>query len=178
MSEAAPPATTADSLFAPPGEQWQRLSPKYLTVKLIGIFIWWPILTAIAAGIVWLAVSDRWVGKWPLTLGIIVAGVLMLAWRAIRAPRWVRRWGYAEREDDVYLTRGLFSRQLTCVPYGRMQLVEVSAGPIERMLGLATVQMVTASSGGAISIPGLDRAAAEAARDRFINRGEHLQAGI
>ncbi|NLE97483.1 MAG: PH domain-containing protein [Propionibacterium sp.] len=166
------------SLFEPPVDRWERLSPKYLVVKLIGILIWWPILTGGAFAFVWFVTPDDWSGRRALLTTIVVAGVLMLAWRAIRAPFAVRRWGYAERDEDVYLTRGLLSRQLTCVPYGRMQLVEVNSGPVERLFGLATVSMVTASSSGAVSIPGLDVADAEAVRDRFINRGKHLRAGI
>lgn len=166
----------SDSLFQPPVERWERLSPKFLTVKLIGVVLGWLIviaITTIGAYVMFLDSEFSW--TWWLVLAV---GLGFLAWRVIRMPFWVKRWGYAERDEDVYLTQGLMFRRLTCVPYGRMQLVEVTAGPIERMFGLATVQMVTASSSGAISIPGLDRAAAEAVRDRFINRGQHLRAGI
>lgn len=170
--------TRVDSLFEPPVERWERLSPKYLVVKLISILITWPILFGIAFAVAWFVAPDDWNGRSALLVGIVVAGVVMLAWRAIRAPFAARRWGYAERDEDVYLTRGLMSRSLTCVPYGRMQLVEVNSGPIERLFGLATVSMITASSSGAIMIPGLELADAEAVRDRFINRGKHLRAGI
>ncbi|SDL06461.1 hypothetical protein SAMN04488242_0005 [Tessaracoccus oleiagri] len=176
MSETAP--ATVDSLFEPPVERWERLSPKYLTVKLISIFIWWPILIAILMAALWFTLPTGWEWRSPLLVAAAVISLLWLAWRAIRAPFAFRRWGYAERDEDVYITHGLLFRQLTCVPYGRMQLVEVQAGPIDRLFGLATVQMVTASSTGAVAIPGLDRADAEAVRDRFINRGKHLQAGI
>ncbi|WP_297740851.1 PH domain-containing protein [uncultured Tessaracoccus sp.] len=165
-----------DTLFAPPAEQWQPISRKYLTVKLISIAIIWTILGgAMLVGAYFAASAARM----PWIFWVALVGVLALVtWRFVRAPRVWKRWGYAERDEDVYVTQGLWHRELTCVPYGRMQLVEVSAGPIERMFGLASVQMVTASSSGSITIPGLDREAAEAIRDRFINRGQHLRAGI
>lgn len=165
-----------DTLFEPPVEQWQRLSPRFLTVKLIGALIGWGIFFAIVVGGVWLFTADTDV-SWLRWVAIGLA-VVVLVWRLVRLPRWVRNWGYAERAEDVYVTSGLLFRSLTCVPYGRMQVVEVSAGPIERALGLASIEMKTASSTGSISIPGLERAAAEALRDRFIDRGQHLRAGI
>jgi len=64
------------------------------------------------------------------------------------------------------------------VPYGRMQLVEVEAGPLDRAFRLASVKMVTSSTSGTINIPGLAAADAAALRDRLISRGEQQQAGI
>ncbi|MDU7361894.1 MAG: PH domain-containing protein [Propionibacteriaceae bacterium] len=165
-----------DTLFAPPTEYWQPISRKYLKVSIIGTAIAWTILGGgllVGAFFAADAVEMMWI-FW-VSLAVVLALVI---WSFARAPRVWKRWGYAERDEDVYITSGLMFRKLTCVPYGRMQLVEVTAGPIERMFGLASVRMVTASSSGSINIPGLDREAAEAIRDRFINRGQNLRAGI
>lgn len=161
-----------NDLFAPPGTPWQRPSPNYLKLKLIKIPIVWAILFAapVAAGFLW---GPSWLG-WAA----VAVAVVWIAWRMLRAPRVFRRWGYAERDEDVYLTSGLFMRNLTCVPYGRMQLVQVQSGPLDRAFGLASVEMITASSQGSISIPGLTADDAAALRDRLIERGENLQAGI
>ena len=165
-----------DSLFAPPTEQWRPISRKYLTVKLISIAISW---TIVGGGMLVGAYFAAAAAEIPWIFWVALVGVLaLIIWRFVRAPRVWKRWGYAERDEDVYVTKGLWHRELTCVPYGRMQLVEVNSGPIERMFGLASVRMVTASSTGSISIPGLDRESAEEIRDRFINRGQHLRAGI
>ena len=59
-----------------------------------------------------------------------------------------------------------------------MQLVEVQSGPVDRMFGLASVERVTSSTSGTITIPGLAAAEAAALRDRLISRGEQQQAGI
>ena len=45
----------------------------------------------------------------------------------------------------------------TVVPYGRLQFVDVDAGPIDRMFGLATVKLHTASASTDATIPGLPR---------------------
>ena len=54
------------------------------------------------------------------------------------------------------------SLRLSVVPYGRMQFIDVTAGPFERSFGLATVRMHTAAAASDARIPGL--AADEAAR--------------
>ncbi len=38
-------------------------------------------------------------------------------------------WGYAEREDDLLVRRGVLVRRVSVVPYGRMQYVDVTARP-------------------------------------------------
>lgn len=161
-----------DDLFRPPGVAWQRLSPRYLKLKFTMISIVWPII--IAAVVVPLSLTTPR-GVW---ITVLVLLLLNLAWRYIRAPRAYRRWGYAETDTDVYLTNGLLTRKLECVPYGRMQVVNVSSGPIERLFTLSTVQMVTSSVTGTITIPGLESAEAAELRDRLIERGESQQAGI
>jgi membrane protein YdbS with pleckstrin-like domain len=42
--------------------------------------------------------------------------------------------------------RGVLVRRVSVVPYGRMQFVEVTAGPFERAFRLATVQLHTAAA--------------------------------
>lgn len=160
-----------DDLFRPPAAAWHGLSPSYLKLKYVMIAINWAIIGAIImVPLVLMKVSWWWI---PLA-----AFLVLWLWRFVRAPRVFRRWGYAETDDDIYLTRGLLWRELTCVPYGRMQLVNVSSGPIERQFGLASVELVTASTSGTITIPGLARPDAIALRDRLIESGELLQAGI
>ena len=89
-----------------------------------------------------------------------------------------RSWGYAEREDDLIVTRGLMFRHVSVVPYGRMQFIDVTAGPIDRAFGLATVQLHTAAAATDARIPGLVRADADALRDRLALVGEAKATGL
>ncbi|GLY20377.1 membrane protein [Micromonospora sp. NBRC 101691] len=58
--------------------------------------------------------------------------------------------GLAER---VFVVRsGLVTRQLTIVPYARIQSVRVVQGPLQRRLGLATVHADTAGGAGAAAL--------------------------
>ena len=74
--------------------------------------------------------------------------------------RRVAAWGYAERNDDLMVRRGVMIRRQSVIPYGRMQFIDVTAGPVERSLGLATLRMHTAAAASDARIPGLERAPA------------------
>ena len=90
----------------------------------------------------------------------------------------MRSFGYAERGDDLLVTSGIMFRRLVIVPYGRMQLVDVKAGPIDRWMGITTVQLHTAAATTDASIPGLEPDVAAALRDRLARRGEQRSAGL
>jgi membrane protein YdbS with pleckstrin-like domain len=91
--------------------------------------------------------------------------------------RW-RAWGYAERDDDLLVRRGVLVRRTSVVPYGRMQYVDVTAGPLDRRLGIARVTMHTAAAASDASIPGLPVEEANRLRDRLAALGEARQAGV
>ncbi len=157
--------------FDPPGEPWVRVSPKLATLRRllsIGlgalVLVGLTVLAAMAA--TWLAVT------------VAVVGVGALAWAWVVVGRSVRSWGYAERADDLLVTRGVLNRQLVVVPYGRMQFVDVTAGPLDRRFGLATVQLHTAAAATDAQIPGLVPAEAARLRDRLAARGEAGAAGV
>lgn len=158
--------------FAPPVDSWQQLSPRYLTMKRMMVLVVWGVeflVAAIAVGILW-----RW---WAAGM-VVVLGLCWIAYRWWRQGRVYRMWGFAERDTDLYLREGLLFRRLTVVPYGRMQLVEVESGPISRHYGLSSVKMVTASAHTDAEVPGLERAQAEALRERLTALGEQQAVGL
>jgi hypothetical protein len=103
---------------------------------------------------------------------------LAIVLRLAFVPRSLRSWGYAERPDDLLVRHGLLYRRLSIVPYGRMQFVDVTAGPLERLLGLATVQLHTAAAATDARIPGLTAAEAARLRDRLAALGEARAEGL
>jgi membrane protein YdbS with pleckstrin-like domain len=89
-----------------------------------------------------------------------------------------RTWRYQERNEDLIVSRGVMVRRLSVVPYGRMQFVEVTAGPIERLFKLSTVKLHTAAAASDARIPGLDPAESTRLRDRLAELGESKAAGM
>ena len=107
-------------------------------------------------------------------LGVLAAG--FLADRFVQ--RRVRAWAYCEREEDLLVHRGVMFSRLSVVPYGRMQFIDVVAGPVERAFGLATVRMHTAAAASDARIPGLAQDEANRLRDRLAELGEAKAAGL
>ncbi|MFT4296947.1 MAG: PH domain-containing protein [Micropruina sp.] len=150
-----------DALFAPPDHEWLRISPDFATVLRVRMLVTTVIVFGAAATALWIFTDWRWASA------AIALGLVWAAWRWFRLARWVRAWGYAERDDDLYLVHGLWFRELTVIPYGRMQAVKVESGPLTRALGLASVELVTASLQSGAKIPGLPKTDAEQLRDRL-----------
>ena len=162
-----------DDLFAPPDEDWQRLSPRYATVRRVSNLTSLAMLASLVCAGAFLLT-----GTWALAGPVLGAAAAMAAWNWWRIGRWVRAFGYAERAEDLFLSKGLWFRQLTVVPYGRLQVVKVEAGPLERALGLASVILVTASMQTDARIPGLPTTEAARLRDRLIVVGQALGSGL
>lgn len=114
---------------------------------------------------------------WWLSGGIVlVLGMVAFGWVMVgRNARW---WGYAERDQDLYIKHGALFRRLVVVPYGRMQYVDVQAGPLEQLFKVASVHLHTASPGTSARIPGLPAAEAARLRDRLTSLGESQSAGL
>ena len=149
----------------------KRLSPRFWLARQTELaLVWTP--TFLAALLVALLVHVPAVVALPVVVALIAGS----AWLVERGR--YRSWGYAEREEDLIVTRGLLFRRVSVVPYGRMQFIDVTAGPIDRAFGLATVQLHTAAAATDARIPGLVRADADALRDRLALVGEAKATGL
>ncbi len=156
--------------FSPDDVVWTPASRRLIPVRLIviGVVFLPPVVgTAILAVLVWS-------GMWWFTAAL----VFLAAWCAWIGVRLVLAHGWAEREDDLLVKRGRLWRSVTVVPYGRMQYVEVSSGPIARAFGIASVQLHTASPGSDASLNGVPADDAARLRDRLTSRGEARLAGL
>ncbi|MFD9077864.1 PH domain-containing protein [Streptomyces erythrochromogenes] len=150
---------------------WVGLPGGLLTLRRT-LLVGWTCLLAPATGLLLgLLVGPAWaaVGAFWLAVG---------AWGWVLIGRNWRSWRYAERADDLLISRGVLWREQTVVPYGRMQLVEVTSGPLERRFGLASLQLHTAAAATDARIPGLVPAEAERLRDRLAALGEARSAGL
>jgi uncharacterized protein len=157
--------------FDPVDVTWQRASPRLASARRLALTA--QMLVLIAIPIVLVAVG---VPAWVLLAEPVL--LLITAWAWWLVGRQVAAIGYAEREDDLLVRRGILIRGLVVVPYGRMQYVDVEAGPIDRRFRIARVQLHTASPGTDASIPGLAPEEAARLRDRLARRGEARLAGL
>ncbi|WP_026923108.1 PH domain-containing protein [Glycomyces arizonensis] len=151
---------------------WRPMAPQLRTVRLLGMG--GRMLLLLAAALIPLTVLLGLDGLW-IALGAVA---VLAAVRAVVIARAVRAWGYAEREQDLLVRHGILFRQLSIVPYGRIQLVDLKAGPIERTFGLTTVEIRTAAPGTVTEVPGLDPGAASELRDRLAARAAEVREGL
>jgi len=155
----------------PEDVEWRRVSPRLFWLELLSLLSGLAVVSALCLA-AWLIFDF-----WPVWIVAAVAGAGTL-FRLVLLPRSLKSWGYAERADDLLVRHGLMVRRLSIVPYGRMQFVDVTAGPVERALGLATVQLHTAAAGSDASIPGLPPQEAARLRDRLAALGEARAEGL
>jgi membrane protein YdbS with pleckstrin-like domain len=153
------------------GVRWQRPSPRLLKCRRIEVVVV-TLPAALVGGLIGASASAS-VGAG------IAAGLLLLGLVAERfLARRVAAWGFAERNEDLMVRRGVLIRRQSVIPYGRMQFIDVTSGPMERSLGLATLRMHTAAAASDARIPGLDQAVAAKLRDQLASLGEAQAAGL
>jgi putative membrane protein len=124
-----------------------------------------PVVLAVAAG--------RGLGNGPTTVVVLAAGITLLSllWAAL--TWW--RFGYADGETSIVVTRGLLSRSVRTVPIDRVRGVEVEAPALHRVFGLVRVRIDAAagSVGGKdeeLVVDGVSRAEGDRLRARLLAR--------
>ncbi|MFD6949737.1 hypothetical protein A6A08_01225 [Nocardiopsis sp. TSRI0078] len=116
--------------------------------------------------------------SWPLAAAWAGLALLLFVAGWVLAGLFRRSWGYAEGPEELYLAYGVFVRQLVVIPYGRMQVVDVTADLLEQALGIATVRVRTAASTADTRVVGLPLAEAVQMRDRLAARSESFSTGL
>lgn len=154
-----------------PDAEWRGVSRKYAFVEVGGLIIF-GVISTIAASIPTFVTSIQWLAAIPLSLAVIFLINIALT------PRRVRAIGYMLRDDDLVFRRGLMFRRVVAVPYGRMQLVDINRGPLDRAVGLSELKFVTAAASTGVIIPGLPEQDAEELRDKLVALAESRRAGL
>ena len=143
---------------------WEMRRAEVLTITvLFGVFF----------GILFWSARGALAGVLSVVVWVALGGLFALFFR-----RRFKAWRYQERHEDLIVARGVMVRRLSVVPYGRMQFVEVTAGPIERLFNLSTVKLHTAAAASDARIPGLETDEAARLRDRLTELGEAMAAGM
>ena len=113
--------------------------------------------------------APRWLVVVTDILPWALAGFFLL--EVVVLPRYkyaVHRWEVTT--DGVYTLTGWLSRTWVLVPISRIQTVDVTRGPLQRMFGLASVSVRTASAQGSVEIQQLDAYTAAQVADDLSKR--------
>ncbi|MEU8245013.1 PH domain-containing protein [Nonomuraea sp. NPDC048916] len=157
-----------------------RVSPKAVRLWLLEALIAFVLLivgSALVGG--WIGGSDwSWVPGWfagrgwllPVAVGVVTTPFLV-AEPFVRYA--VHRWELSG--DVVYARSGFLTREWVFVPVSRIQTVDKAQGWMERMLGLATLEIRTASHAGSSTINGLDYLVAAGLAEQLAHRAEALR---
>jgi uncharacterized protein len=161
-----------DDLFAPSDVSWTPVSPKLASVRRVNAAVMFGVLGLVALLVLGMTLS------WTYGVLALLVAVAGFAWSSALIGRNQRSWKYAERDDELLVSHGILFRQLVVVPYGRMQFVDVAAGPLERAFGIATVELHTATPATDAKIPGLRPDEASRLRDRLSALGQAQAWGL
>ena len=176
---AALDAGTYDRILEPRSENrlplgdgvWHQISRRYVTVQLISTGAFLALVIAVAL-VMWLVAGQMWI---LIPAGLVVVVTL---WTLAILPRQARAYGYQLRADDLVFRRGILWQRMVAVPYGRMQLVDITHGPLDRGFGIAQLKLVTAAAATGVTIPGLSQQGAEQLRDTLIAVAETRRTGL
>jgi uncharacterized protein len=179
-----PPTSPAPPAAAPPPsavgvhetaahlEVAQPLDPAVRTLWFVGALVQafvMAMVAMVALLVVW-AASDGAVPSWvSVTVAAMIAvGLSWLGWWHSRAA--YERWRWTLTGRALELRHGVIWRQVSAVPYTRLQQIDVEQGPIERRLGIVTLKLRTAAATSDGTIPGITAGEADAVRARILER--------
>lgn len=136
----------------------------YTLVSTLAIF-----LPPVLAGVVLALVPAV-----PFKLGgtLALAAVVALA-AVIGLYRWIDAGyrGWAVREHDVIARSGIVWRSIVALPVARIQHVETTHGPLERLFGLARMKLYSAGGMTAdLTVLGLERERADDLREYLVEQ--------
>src|ERR1700722_3864613 len=108
-------------------QPWLRPSPGLWRMRRAeGVTI--SVLLAALFGLVFWGVAGALAGIISVLVMVMLGTALSFFLR-----RRFRAWRYQERNEDLIVARGVMVQRLSVVPYGRMQFVEVTARPLDRI---------------------------------------------
>jgi membrane protein YdbS with pleckstrin-like domain len=166
--------TTRENPIADGSER--KLDPVSITAERIARAIFAAILAG--GGIIGLLVL-----LFTVSPGILGSMLMLAGWAAIVifAACWAWFWppvryrytSYSVDDQGIMIRSGVVWRKVVSVPQSRVQHTDVSQGPIERSLGLATLIIHTAGTQNAsIELGGLSKEIAFTIRDYLIDTDE------
>jgi uncharacterized protein len=128
----------------------RRLDPRIVQVWRVfgGLGLLVPLLPISLVAM--LLLDGRFAAAIPIAVVVLVA-----LYVAFYPPARYRRWRWRLTPLALELRYGVVVHRHEAVPYFRVQQIDVAQGPLDRVLGLATLQVTTASASGSVALPGI-----------------------
>lgn len=138
----SPPLRPPANQVSPVAVRWWRLRALLLLVVLL------------VPQVVGIVVVGGPVASW-LIATVVATGVVVAAWAVFVPPLLMRIHRWEVTDEAVYTLSGWLVREWRIAPISRVQTVDTAHGPLQQLLGLATVTVTTASARGPVKIAGL-----------------------
>lgn len=141
---------------AVPGAAARQLHPKVRTLWLVGGIVSDAVAIAVLTGIAAVVVANTQLDLDPWALVVApVVWLLSIPLRLWYTSAAYRAWSYRFTTEGLELRHGVFWRRASAMPYHRLQQVDVGQGPLERWLGMSSVQLRSAAATTDATIPGI-----------------------
>ena len=152
--DAAPPEVAAQAI---PEEDWSRF---HWATPLLSLWKLWAALVAASFSFLLQILEDGMGEVWEAITGItstvilIAAAILLALSLLVILISWLtwRRQSYVLAPSGVHHRSGIFSVTHRHVRWDRIQSVEIKQGIIPRILGLGSIMIDSAASGGNLSL--------------------------
>jgi len=139
-----------------PGAEFEPLAPRVRWVWFVSGVISDLIGIAVLAGLAALIDLRVETGLAPwIYLGLAIVAVAAIPLRGLYVRAAYRRWRFRLTSTGVELVHGVLWRRSSAMPFLRLQQVDTTQGPIERALGLTTIQLRSAAATTDATIPGI-----------------------
>jgi membrane protein YdbS with pleckstrin-like domain len=168
-TDSADSGTVVAESVETPGEP-RTLDPRVRYNWIVGPLIGATAVALLAGAATWFAGYEFLPAeRQSAAVGVMsVVFLLLAAYGVFKVIYRYRSWRYVVRDESLYLTRGVFTKVQTVVPYVRVQHIDTRRSAFERVLGLSTLVVYTAGSRGAdVTVPGLLPETAEDLQSRL-----------
>jgi len=123
----------------------KNLYRAYLALFTIGGFLWWMIpLVAVAFS---LGMLTGVVAALSSFVPLLIAVAIILYW----TPKFHSSINYVLEDDEIIVTKGVWWKTKSVVPYNRITNINIYQGPISRHFGLGKLSIQTAGFSGVSS---------------------------
>jgi len=123
----------------------KRLFQTYLALVAIGCFLWWMILVVVLAFL-----SETWFGI-VAALSSFIPLLIAVAIASYWIPKFHSSIKYVLEDDEIIVTKGVWWKTKSVVPYNRITNVNIYQGPISRYYRLGKLSIQTAGFSGVSS---------------------------